>query len=881
MSLSSGMRLGPYEIVAPLGTGGMGEVYRPTDTRLKRTVAIKVLPAHLSGNEERRQRMEREAHAISSLSHPRICTLYDIGHQNGFDYLVMEFLEGQTLANRLAKGPLSLVEALPLAMEILDALDTAHQNGIIHRDLKPANIMLTASGTKLLDFGLAKLKAPDSQMGSQLPTADPSLTTEGSIMGTIPYMAPEQLEGKEIDSRTDLFSFGAVLYEMITGQRAFKGNNQASLIAAILTSEPPPISNFQTLTPTGLEHFLKRCLAKKPEERWQTARDALLELKWISGKATKSVDGVPNVELKKKRERFWIAATTFLAILSAVLAYAHFSRTTPALQPVRFSVQPPTKDGFSNTIALSPNGRNLTFVAPNPDGLDVLWIRPLDAIDSHAIPGTEGAAYPFWSPDSQSIAFFADGKLKKISISEATSQTICAASEPRGGSWNKQNVILFSANGGAGFYRVSASGGSVTPVPTQKKGDPAVYARWPHFLPDDRHFLFFVLFSTDQTGRIAVGSLDDSSQTKLLTKADSSAEYVDPGALLFLQGNVLMKQDFDADSLQTTGDPAPLAEEVWSAPWITALTAFSASTNGELSYRSGGSQKTQFYSFNRNGEPSGPIGPPGTWAEVDLSPDEKSIIVSNGTQTGEGYDIWQIDLQRGTTTRLTSGPDSKVTPVWAPDGSHFAYASFPEGAFYQSELGKLETNKMFQIPGTFALLQQWTSDGRYILLDMMDLKTMKLDIWAMPLFGDRKAFPYLKTDFNEQSPQLSPDGRWLAYVSDESGPMEVYVQNFPPSGAKRRISINGGMSPTWRGDGKELFYVAPDNKIMSVDCKTEPTFEASLPKALFRARMPPLIEARNHYVVTSDGQRFLVNTISEKSTSSTIVVVLNWNEGPR
>jgi eukaryotic-like serine/threonine-protein kinase len=883
MNLSPGTRLGPYEILNPIGAGGMGEVYRAQDTRLKRTVAIKILRYHASEGSESKKRFEREAQVISQLSHPHICTLYDVGHHEQSDYIVMEYLQGETLAARLAERQLKTGEIFEIAIQIAGALCQAHRHGIIHRDLKPGNIILTGSGAKLLDFGLAKLKTPDSiEPSTELSTEDASLTREGSILGTLQYMAPEQLEGKEADERTDIFAFGTILYEMITGQKAFSGKSRASLIAAILTSEPAPISRVDPLPYEPLNHLIQRCMAKKPEDRWQTARDVMLELKWVSGEENTAITKVENKIIPRRRETAWMAAAASFLILSAILGYAYFRSTPPQPRAVSFQVFAPTKDGFSNTIALSPDGSQLAFVAPNPDGRDVLWIRPLDAVDSHPLSGTTGAAYPFWSPDSRSIGFFADGKLKKISISESAAQTIGAVSDPRGGSWNSENTIIFSANGGTRIYRVSAEGGSISLVTIRNEATPEVYARWPHFLPNGRDFLFFLLSSAsaNQSPGIAVGSLD-SPGIKFLMNADSSGEYSPPGYLLFIRGDTLMKQPFDASRLQIRGDPTPLAEQVWSTPVIAALTAFSCSTNGIVSYRTGGPQKSQFFWFDRNGNSLGPLGPPGPWAEVDLSPDERSIVVSGFSTSMTGSDIWQIDLQRGTTTRLTSGPTFKVTPIWAGDGSHFAHSSFPEGAVYESALDGSEKKKLFQMPDKFPVLRQWNSNERFILADLMDLKTMKTDLFIIPLLGNRKSHAFQKSDFYNECPQLSPDGHWLSYVSDESGLFEVYVQSYPASSAKRRISTNGGRSPAWRKDGKELFYVAPDNRIMSVDIKTEPEFEASLPKVLFRTRMPALTEARNHYVVTSDGQRFLVNTISEESTSAPISVLVNWNAGLR
>ncbi|MGH9363953.1 MAG: protein kinase domain-containing protein, partial [Thermoanaerobaculia bacterium] len=542
MTLSAGFRLGPYEVLAPLGAGGMGEVYKAKDTRLERTVAIKVLPAHLSSSEEMRQRFEREARAISQLSHPHICALYDVGSHEGTEYLVMEYLEGETLATRLAKGSLPLDQTLSCGIQIADALDKAHRQGIVHRDLKPGNVMLTKSGVKLLDFGLAKLRQAESEPVasrlSALGTEGTPLTAEGTLLGTLQYMAPEQLEAKEADARTDIFAFGATLYEMATGRKAFSGTSQASLISAIMTAEPALISTIQPMTPPALDRMVKTCLAKDPDERWQNAHDLMRELRWIAELGSQAGVPGPVVARRKSRERFsWgLTAVTLLVALAAVAAavrYAH--RAAMLARPMRSSMVLPEKSAL-RAAAISPDGTRVVFVARDSSGRNLLWIRPLDSLAVQPLPGTENPSFPFWSPDSRFIGFFADGKLKKIDASGGPPQTLCDAPVNRGGTWNREGVILFAPVSDGPIYRVSASGGLPTPVTRLDPSRGETSHRWPFFLPDGQHFLYLVASfggPKEKTG-IYVGSLD-SKEEKFLLPANSSVAYAPPGYLLFFR----------------------------------------------------------------------------------------------------------------------------------------------------------------------------------------------------------------------------------------------------------------------------------------------------------------------------------------------------------
>jgi eukaryotic-like serine/threonine-protein kinase len=894
MTLTDGTRLGPYEILSPIGAGGMGEVYRAKDTRLDRTVAIKVLPSHLSDNAEIRQRFEREARAISSLNHPHICALYDIGHQDGIDYLVMEYVDGESLADRLLKGPLPTDQVLRHAIQIAGALYKAHRAGIIHRDLKPANVMLTKSGAKLLDFGLAKLQdndsAPELSLTS-LPTERHDITAKGTILGTFQYMAPEQLEGKEADARTDIFAFGAVVYEMVTGKRAFSGKSQASLISAIMSGEPAPISTIQPMTPPALDRVVKTCLAKDPDERWQTSHDVMLELQWVAEASSQTGAATRATGRSKNRERLaWIAAAVLL-ITSLVLAIAYIRRPAAELTATRFLVDPPQKVRLRDQLAVSPDGRRLTFVAQDADGKRRLYVRSMESVASESLAGTEDAAFPFWSPDSRFIAFFAENKLKRIGVAGGPPQVLCpSGQDPRGGSWSRDGVIVFSPNSEGPLLKISASGGAPTQVTSLDESRKETSHRWPHFLPDGRHFLFFSRSTQPENEALCAASFDSNSRKQVAafrptTVAYAAAEGAQGGArgyLLFVRDRTLVAQAFDADKLELYGEPLPIAQEVLLAgeDGPTGYGSFSVSQNGVLVFRAGVSDTLQLTWFDRSGKKLGLAGPPGFYYEPSFSPDEKRVCVARRDLEIGSQNIWLLDLNRGTFTRVTFQAPDDATPVWSPDGN---------GIVFSSSRGMMRDLILKPFGGTGAdeLLVQsdepkypadWSRDGRFILYDSFSAST-KGDIWVLssPL-GDKKSSPYLQTRFNETHAHFSPDGRWVTYVSDESGKAEVYVQSFPKSGAKWLVSTNGGDQPAWRKDGRELFYLSKDKKLMAVPVKTGTLFEAGAPSPLFQVQVVPksLTDDKNQYLVTADGQRFLVVAISDDSVGQPITAVLNW-----
>ncbi len=885
MSLASGARLGPYEILSPLGAGGMGEVYRAKDTRLDRTVAIKVLPSHLSENAELRQRFEREAKTISSLSHPHICALYDVGHQDGVDYLVMEFLEGETLAEKLARGPLATEQLLRYGIEMTDALDKAHRQGIVHRDLKPGNVMLTKSGVKLLDFGLAKAiaRAPDAVALSSLPTREKELTAEGTILGTFQYMAPEQLERKEADARTDIFAFGAVLYEMATGKKAFTGKSQASLIAAILDSEPPPISTIQPMMPPALDRVVKTCLAKDPEDRWQTAHDVMLELKWVAEGGSQAGIHAPLVARRKSRERLgWIlfaAAALGLAVLASLFVASR--REPPRL--LQSSLLAPEKSQFNfnaGPMALSPDGHRLALVATTSDGKNLLWVMPLNGLAAQPLAGTEGATYPFWSPDSRFLGFFAAGKLKKIEASGGPPETICDAASGRGGSWSRDGVIVFTPTNLDPVYRVSSSGGPTTPVTQLDASRREVGHRWPFFLPDGRHFLYLVFTaSTGESSKngIYVGSLD-SKKSELLLQANSSMAYAPAGYLLFWRENTIMAQPFNAKRRQLAGQAFPVAEHV---QYVTgyASAIFSVSENGLLAYKGGsGVGLSQLAWLDRSGHQMEALGVPVDYDFPRLSHDGLRVAVDIADAQTGNRDIWLYDLSRRTQSRFTFDPALDLHSIWSPDDSRIVFGSNRKGPhdLYQKVTTGTGSEEVLLTSAVSKQPTDWSADGRYIAFESRDLKAKTgWDLWILSV-QDRKATPFLRTEFDEFDGQFSPDGRWMAYTSNESGKNEVYVQSFPGPGGKWQVSTAGGSYPRWRRDGKELFYVAPGNKLMSVEVKTGAMFEAGVPRLLFAS---PMKRVGRPYDVSSDGQRFLINLAVGEESSRPITLIQNWTAG--
>jgi len=867
--------------VSPLGAGGMGEVYRARDTRLERTVAIKILPPQLSNDAVRKQRFEREAKTISSLNHPHICVLYDVGHQDGIDYLVMECVEGETLAKRLEKGALPLEQVLKIGAQIADALDKAHRSGVVHRDLKPGNIMLTPTGAKLLDFGLAKPAAPLAT-GVTLTAASKQspVTEQGTILGTFQYMSPEQIEGKELDGRSDIFSLGAVLYEMLTGQRAFQGKSQLSVASAILEKEAAPISTVKPMTPPALDHAIRRCLAKDPEERWQTARDVAFELKWIAEAGSESSAATP---VKDRRNSEWLmmAALVITAAAAVTLGVLYARRPATDAPVARAYIKPMVNSSFifSGTaagFALSPDGRLLAYVASTPDGKSVLWLRPIDFLQAQPLPGTEGATYPFWSPDSRFIAFFAGGKLKKIESSGGPPFTICDASDGRGGTWNRDGDILLTPAVNTTLFRVSSSGGPLIPVTTLDPSKNETTHRWPYFLPDGRHFLYFTgsVFSPRETltNSVLLGSLD-SKESKLLLHSHTNAIYAS-GHILFMRQFTLMAQPFDTTSLQLTGDAVPIADPVQEGRSV-AKGVFSASENGLLTYVEGASgADRQLEWFDRDGKEMGAVPGADAYAGVRISPDGKRLAYYLDSA---GYDIWSFDIARGVKTALSFGSGSgqgNLYPVWSPDGRRIIYTSYRNGKYglyLKASDGSGTEEPLLETVDRIRFPTDWSPDGKF--LTYIEGAQGGWAIWMLPLDGERKPFLFHKSQFAEREASFSPDGKWVSYCSNESGDYKVYVVPFPGPGGKWQVSPTGGCGPRWRRDGKEIFYLSSDNKMMATEVKASgSSFEVGATHALFGTR-PYGVFGR--FDVSADGQRFAI-PYEAGQPSAAITLVVNW-----
>ena len=875
--MSAGTSLGPYEIVAPLGAGGMGEVYRARDTRLERTVAIKVLPSHLNDNSELKQRFEREARTISGLSHPHICSLYDIGQQDGIDFLVLEYLEGETLEQRLARGALPGDQVLRIGLQIADALDKAHRNGVVHRDLKPGNVMLTKSGAKLLDFGLAKSSeaSPVAAALTELTAANRKLTTEGSLVGTFQYMAPEQLEGKEADSRTDIFAFGELLYEMATGRPAFQAKTKASLIAAILSTEPPPISAVQPMSPPALDRLVRTCLAKDPEERLQSARDLKLQLEWIADAGSQA--GVPAPVVRKRHRREW--GLMALAALSVLVAMAMGWTLLRQPQPLvmRTYVTPPENMNFfmagsgSGPVAVSPDGRRLVFAAMEANGKSLLWVRPLDSFGAQPLAGTEGASYPFWSPDSRYVGFFSAGKLRKIDAGGGPTTPICDALNGRGGAWSRDGVIVFAPGAGGALSKVAAAGGTPVQVTQLDASRHENTHRWPAFLPDGKHFIFLGVnqgMQTEEGGGIFVGSLDGGA-AKFVTYAHSNLEY-SQGHILFARQSTLLALPFDERRLAPSGEARPIAEQVqMDAQFNRAV--FSASPNGVIAFGIGSSAAMHELAwYDRSGKRLGAVANPNAYTGLRLSPDGKRAVVAIDSNSGN-LDLWIVDLARNLPTRLTFDTGAKTNPVWSPDGKMIAFSRSEDLAEKASD-GSGTVQVMLHSP-QMKNPGDWSRDGRYI--SYHEVAPGRNMGWVLPLFGDGKPIP-VNNDLGASDPQFSLDGRWLVFDSQDSGRTEIYVTPFPGPGGRFQVSNGGGDWPRWSRDASEIFYISPDGKLTAVPIKLQAqTVEIGAAHALFDEHISFSNQSYG-YDVAPDGKRFLAITDPEGKAAGVVAVVSDW-----
>ena len=880
--MQQGTKLGRYEIRSMIGLGGMGEVYRAFDPTINRDVAIKILPAAVSADKERLIRFQQEARAAGRLNHPNILTIHHIDTHDGIPYIVSELLEGETLRERMNRSALPLTKTVDYALQVTHGLAAAHGKGIVHRDLKPENLFITKDGRiKILDFGLAKLTtAASTNVGKPDDPTRKVLTEPGTIVGTVNYMSPEQVRAQPLDQRSDIFSFGAILYEMLTNNRAFHGASAVDTMSAILNVEPPGLSATTQAISPFLQRIVNRCLAKIPEERFQSAHDLAFSLEAPTGVAGSESVALP-VErtMRTSRERIaWIALTALLILGAFVISY--FRRGSEAPGAVRFLIAAPAKTSIIGNTIISPDGRRMVFLATDSSGKNMLWLRALDSLEAQPLAGTDDATpFSFWSPDSRFVGFFAGGKLKKIEVTGGAPQTVCDAPDGRGGTWNSDGVIVFAPHSGSELYRVNALGGVPAPVTRLDPSRQESSHRLPSFLPDGRHFLYTCSPAGEDGRGIYIGSID-SEESKQILKIPSKGEYVSPGYLLFVSDGKLMAQHFDIKSWQLSGDPLTIAEQVVYNP-ANGTASFSVSTTGTLLYRSNDSSQTQLTWFDRRGKETGKVGPPDLFNPW-LSPDGKRVIAELSDEQTGLHNAWLVDLARNLTSRFTFEEKGAHYPLWSPDGTRVAFSSGRHGVwnvYLKSTSGLTEAEPIHK-SDTAERASDWSADGRYILIEAESPKTMR-DLWVIPLEGSREPIHFLETAFDEMQARFSPDGHWIAYTSNETGKFEVYVQPFPGSGAKWQISTKGGGEPFWRRDGKELFYVTPDKKIMAVDIDLSPALSVGAPKPLFDVKIqgPIGTDNRSHFVASADGQHFLVQITTEGSDFSPVTVVMNWMAG--
>jgi serine/threonine protein kinase/Tol biopolymer transport system component len=890
MLLQAGARLGVYEIVELIGTGGMGEVYRARDVRLNRDVALKTLPALFASDPDRRARFEREAQVLASLNHSNIGAIYGFEESNGVHALVLELVDGPTLADRVAQGPISPDEALPIAKQIAEALETAHERGIVHRDLKPANIKLRRDATvKVLDFGLAKAFTNESETSQSAQVAtitSPALTRLGIILGTAAYMSPEQARGKPADKRTDIWAFGCVLYEMLTGKRAFEGNEVSDTLASILKSDPE-WKALPAATPVMMRRVLRRCLEKDPRRRFHDIADVRLELE--DSVALEPTSSPASASTRPARERAaWGVAALSLVSLIGFASYVAL-KPAPGKEVTRFQVYPPPDTvlgsgpiglfGVSGATSgnISPDGTRLVFVATDRSGKTLLWMRSLDSFNALPLTGSDRGALPFWSPDARSIAFFVGSQLKRIDAGGGTPRKICdiIGDVGRGGTWGSGGDILFSSGASPRLYRVPAEGGTAVPLAGHTEKNVAIEAFWPYFLPDGRTFLYWARNSGDGP-TVYVASLATAGAPRKLLVSESNAAYDPSGFLLFTRAGVLLRQRFDLPRLELGEDPPlPVAEQI-ARNTAVGLAAFSVSTTGVLAFQPNSDLTTQFAWFDRKGNLLEKIGRPGSYRYPALSPDGKRLAYLN---VNDG-NLWILDMTRQTPSKFTTGPGFEASPVWSLGGGTILYRTtlgngVPGGIFEKSATGageeKLFYNAAVNGPS------QISPDGKWLLFFANPAGESVQDIFVLPMSGEKKPQAIVQSPFGDVEPQFSPDGRFVAWASSATGGYEVYVQPFPATRDRWQVSNNGGRQPMWRKDGKELFFVSEDRKFYSVEVRPGATFDYDAPKFLFEMRAD-VFNARNSYIPGPDGQRFLVN-MSLDTTAPPIHVVRNWTAG--
>jgi len=880
VSLTPGSRIGPYEIGAQIGVGGMGEVYRATDTNLSRHVAIKVLPASMATDADRLGRFDREAKTLAALSHPNIAAIYGLERFDGQTALVMELVPGPTLAERIAEDRIRVDEALAIAKQVAEALEAAHEQGIIHRDLKPANVKLRSDGrVKVLDFGLAKVLEPSrasSPRASMSPTiTTPAMTEAGMILGTAAYMSPEQARGKVVDARADVWAFGCVLYEMLTGQRAFVGEDVNDMLAAVLRSEPD-WELLPTSVPLRIKDLLRCCLEKDVKNRRRDVRDLRIEIEQVL-KGTQERPPVPADQPPRIGRLAWIVLAVALAAAAGTLALAWAFRPTSEAPEMRVQINTPGT-ALPMHFALSPNGRYLVFVA-GEDRPERLWLRPLDVVEAQPMPQTEGAQFPFWSADSRSIGFFASGKLYRIDIKGGPPQALADAPNPRGGTWNADGVIVFAPLPGGPLMRTAASGADPEAVTMLVPGQ--VGHRFPQFLPDGRRFLFNALGDAEREG-IYLGALD-GGDPKRLTTSDTVGRYLEPSRVAYERAGTLVARRLDLDREELTGDPETLATPIGVDP--SSTPGFSVSSEGRVAYRASAADRRQLAWYDRSGKLLTTISEPDAndLRDPELAPDGRRVAVDRTVQGNR--DIWLMDAERSGRIRFTFDGAVDAGPIWSPDATKIAFLSARKGKsdLYVRPSNSGTTEELLLETPNDKWTQDWSRDGRYLLYREQDPKT-GFDLKALAMTGsERTTIPVANTRFEERYGQFSPDGRWVAYATDESGQFEIVVQAFPHATEKWPVSTGGGSQPRWRADGKELYFIASDGTLMATSIIASGSrLEVGAPAVLFQARFQggsTANPAKHQYAVSRDG-RFLINRPTEDTTLSPITLILNWRAKP-